>query len=152
MENEYIHSLVADCKQALAATPTKDFVMLSLDDTIGISSAIYVIEELDSDPRKTFDAFLEFKNKKLRKCPKPNQPSSVLYVGSSTTNLKRRLKQHQGDGPKDTYALNLNCWFKGRYRILIKEYQVSSSILQILEDNLSSQLKPAFGKLGGNSR
>lgn len=152
MENKYIHALIDDCKQALAAVPEKDFVMQSPDDIMGISSAIYVIEELGGDPRKTFDDFLKFKNESERKCPKPNKPSSVLYVGSSTTNLKRRLEQHLGNGPKATYALNLNCWFKGEYRISIKEYRVPRSILQILEDNLARQLGPAFGKLGGNSK
>lgn len=43
MENNYIHALIEDCKQALAAVPERDFVMRSPNDIIGITSAIYVM-------------------------------------------------------------------------------------------------------------
>lgn len=152
MNNEYIHQLLDDCKQALAATPTKDFVLHSPDDIIGISSAIYVIMETGGDAHDTFDRFLTYKKKRERKCSKPNKPNSVLYVGSSTTNLKKRLEEHRGNGHPETYALHLNHWFEGNYEILVKEYNVHRRVLQILEDNLSNQLQPAFGKLGGNSK
>lgn len=43
-------------------------------------------------------------------------------------------------------------WFKGRYKITIKVYDEELGVLQIIEDNISHNLKPAFGKLGGNNK
>lgn len=59
-----------------------------------------------------------------------------------------------GCGPKGTYALQLNYWYKGGYQILVKIYCacVSADVLQIIEDDLSDKLEPAFGKRGGNGR
>jgi len=75
-------------------------------------------------------------------------------VGSSTTGLKKRIKEHLGDGSKSTYSLQLKHWFNGSYRITIKVYddKISREVIQIIEDNLSHQLKPAFGKQGGNNK
>jgi len=78
----------------------------------------------------------------------------ALYVGSSTTGLKKRIKEHLGDGSKSTYSLQLKHWFNGNYKITIKVYddKISREVIQIIEDNLSHQLKPAFGKQGGNNK
>jgi hypothetical protein len=47
----------------------------------------------------------------------------------------------------------LKYWFKGKVKITIYEYDdISIDILQIIEDNLSYNLKPAFGKMGGNNK
>ena len=84
-----------------------------------------------------------------------------MYVGSSTTNLYKRIKEHQGYGNAATYALNLKHWFKGTYRIWICEYKLVSNepyqrdirnIIQLLEDAISYDLKPAFGKQGSNNK
>ena len=75
-----------------------------------------------------------------------------MYVGSSTTGIKNRLKQHLGQGHKATYALHLNQWFQGQVKITIKQYDVENQVLQLIEDDLSDQLKPAFGKLGANNK
>ena len=101
----------------------------------------------------TFTELKASKNKNERKCPKLNKPSSTLYVGSSTTGLKKRIKEHLGDGNKHTYALQLKHWFKGKYKITIKVYNSDTQreIIQLIEDNLSYYLKPAFGKKGGNN-
>jgi len=76
----------------------------------------------------------------------------MMYVGSSTTGIRKRIEQHIGDGYKGTYALHLRHWFNGTYKITIKQYDESKDVLQIIEDDLSDKLKPAFGKQGGNNR
>ena len=76
----------------------------------------------------------------------------MLYVGSSTTNLSKRISEHLGRGNKATYALHLEHWCKDKYRITVKVYDVASEVLQIIEDALSFELKPAFGKQGANNR
>ena len=77
-----------------------------------------------------------------------------MYVGSSVTNIRKRIEQHKGLGYPGTYALHLGYWFKGSYKITIKEYKASLSkeVLQIIEDSLSYDLSPAFGKKGGNNK
>lgn len=75
-----------------------------------------------------------------------------MYVGSSTTGVKKRIQQHMGDGHAGTYALHLKHWFKANYRITIKQYSETKEVLQIIEDDLSESLKPAFGKQGGNNK
>ena len=75
-----------------------------------------------------------------------------MYVGSSTTDVKKRIEQHLGNGLKDTYALHLSHWFKGKYKITIRVYDEPIEVLQIIEDALSHDLSPAFGKRGGNNK
>lgn len=124
----------------------------------GIKSAIYVIEEVDGDMDKTFSEFVDYKKAQKsqetesRACPKENHPSPVLYVGSSTTGVKNRINQHLGDCPNKTYALRLKNWFKGKYKITVLVYDEPIEVLQIIEDALAFELKPAFGKKGGNNK
>jgi len=40
----------------------------------------------------------------------------------------------------------------GEYKITILVYDEPIEILQIIEDNISYNLKPAFGKMGGNNK
>ncbi len=89
---------------------------------------------------------------KQRACPKLNAPSPVLYVGSSTSGVRKRIEQHLGEGAKDTYALQLKHWFRGKYKITIKVFDQPKEVLQIIEDSLSFELAPAFGKQGGNNK
>ena len=65
---------------------------------------------------------------------------------------EKRIKEHIGDGNKNTYSLQLKHWFNGKYKITIQIYEEPIEVLQIIEDNLSYQLKPAFGKQGGNNK
>lgn len=148
----YIDRLIASCESAKAAKPTREFIFSDLSDLEGIRQAIYFIELLDGDAEQTFNAFRDFKNTKQRKCAKLNSSSAVLYVGSSTTGVKKRIQQHLGSGHKETYALHLSHWFDGNYKITVREYDVPNDVLQIIEDDLSDQLKPAFGKPGGNNK
>ena len=148
----YIDRLMASCQSAKAAKPTREFIFSDLSGLEGIQKAIYVIEQMTGDAEQTFKAFSDYKNTKQRKCAKLNAPSNVLYVGSSTTGVKKRIQQHLGDGHKETYALHLSHWFDGDYKITVREYDVPNYVLQIIEDDLSDQLKPAFGKQGGNNK
>jgi len=154
MNFEYIDTLIKNCKLAKKIKPNREFEFKSLSDLENISIAIYIIEEINGIPEETFFKLKEYKNTKERKCPKLNYASSILYVGSSTTGLKKRIKEHIGDGSKSTYSLQLKHWFEGSYKITIKEYddKISREVIQIIEDNLSHQLKPAFGKQGSNNR
>ena len=148
----YIDKLIENCEKAKVATPIREFVMNDLSDLVGINQSIYVIEQIGGDPEGTFRDFCRFKQTKARSCSRPNAPSSVLYVGSSTTGLGKRISEHLGKGNSKTYALHLEHWCKEKYRITIKVYDVAADVLQIVEDALSFELKPAFGKQGANNK
>jgi hypothetical protein len=148
----YIETLIANCERAKAAKPKKEFELGEVSELEGMESAIYIIEQVDGDNNKTFIDLSNYKKTKQRACPKLNAPSPVMYVGSSTTDVKKRIEQHLGNGPKDTYALHLSHWFKGKYKITIRVYDEPIEVLQIIEDALSHDLSPAFGKRGGNNK
>ena len=148
----YIDELIENCHTAKKAKPVRKFEMSELSELEGIQQAIYIIEQTSGDPEKTFGLLKEYKSKKERACPKLNTPSQVMYVGSTTTGLKKRIAQHIGEGHKNTYSLHLKHWFNDNYKITIKEYDLSKEVLQIIEDALSEELKPAFGKSGSNNK
>lgn len=148
----YIDELIESCQAAKRAKPTREVDGSDLANLDGIEKAIYVIEEVGGDPEKTFMAFSRYKEKKERACAKLNAPSRVMYVGSSTTGVKKRIEQHMGQGHKGTYALHLSHWFCGTYKVTVRQYDVSAEVLQILEDDLAERIKPAFGKQGGNNK
>lgn len=150
----YIDTLIANCKIAKIAQPTREIEVSVPDLSIldGIEKAIYTIEEIDGNPEQTFLAFSGFKMTGIRACAKLNAPSKIMYVGSSTTGVKKRIEQHVGLGHKSTYAIHLKHWFTGKYKITVKQYDVSDKVLQIIEDDLSEKLKPAFGKRGSNNK
>jgi hypothetical protein len=148
----YIDNLIRNCERAKEAKPVREFVMNSISDLRDINKAIYIIEQLNGDPKKTFQDFERYKKSKERACAKLNSPSMVMYVGSSTTGLQNRISQHLGDGNKATYALHLKHWYSGQYKIQIKVYEEPDAVLQIIEDDLSDKLKPAFGKQGANNK
>ena len=152
MNFEYIDKLIKNCELAKQSKMIQEFEYTNLSALDNISTAIYIIEEINGDKEKTFSDLKIYKNTKQRKCPKLNSASQVLYVGSSTSGLKKRINEHIGNGSKNTYSLHLKHWFKGKYKITIQIYEEPIEILQIIEDNLSYQLKPAFGKQGGNNR
>jgi len=148
----YIDSLIDNCQKAKFAKPVSEFVLTKTSQLNGINTAIYVVEEVGGNNNETFNSFSNYKKSKKRACPKLNHPSPVMYVGSSTTGVKKRIEQHLGKGPKDTYALHLEHWFKGQYKITIKVYDQPQAVLQVIEDALSHELAPAFGKRGGNNK
>ena len=151
----YIDNMIANCELARSARPKRtisiekdgDFSVLN-----GILKAVYIIKEVDGDNEKTFRDFCEYKSRKERACPRANSPSETMYVGSSTTGIFNRIKQHTGIGPRTTYSLNLKEWFSGKYIITVMEYDVTSEVIQIIEDSISFDIKPAFGKMGCNNK
>ncbi len=148
----YIDKLIANCEEAKIAKPTREFILDELSQLDGIKTAIYIIEQVSGDISHAFDSLSKYKASKERACPALNAPAKVMYVGSSTTNIKSRIKQHLGDGNKGTYALHLKHWFDGDYKITIKEFDKTRDVLQIIEDDISDRLSPAFGKKGGNNK
>ena len=148
----YIDRLIESCNAAKKAEPVQEFIVRDISEVKGIKNAIYIFTEIGGDPELTFNQLLNFKKEKSRACPALNSPSRTMYVGSSTTGVDKRINQHIGNGPKGTYALHLSHWFKGNYEILVKEYDCSREVIQIVEDNISDILNPAFGKKGGNNK
>jgi hypothetical protein len=136
----YLEKLISNCESAMKAIPSREFVMQEISELDEITQAIYVLE------------FSRYKQTSSRRCARLNSPSIFLYVGSSVTKLKNRIKEHDGDGSPSTYALNLKHWFKGNKKITIKVYDQSREVLQLIEDALADDLKPAFGKKGSNTR
>lgn len=156
----YLEELKVLIEKALKAEPKKIFEMKNLSDLDHVGHAIYVIEEIEGNPKTTYEAFSEYKSgqnmkpkAERRACAALNAPSQILYVGSSTTGIKNRIKGHLGDGPKGTYALQLRHWFGGKYKITVRDYdRLDPRVIQLLEDDLSYALEPAFGKKGGNGK
>jgi len=69
-------------------------------------------------------------------------------LGVNTDPIRAVLAQ----GISIACALHLEHWFAGNSKITAKIYDEPAAVLQIIEDDLSDTLKPAFGKQGGNSR
>jgi len=149
---KYLQDLIENAHKALTVFPVRTLIVENLEEIENIKQGIYVIEEIEGDKEKTFNDFLDYKKEKFRSMPSPNKPSNVLYVGSSISNLKYRLNQHLGKGARQTYALHLSCWFKGKVTIKIMEYNTTPEILQLIEDSIAFDLQPAFGKRGGNGK
>jgi len=148
----YIDNLIKNCLNAKLATPVQEIEVTNVSQLDGILKAVYVFEQVVGDPRETYQALASYKATKDRACPRLNKPSMVMYVGSSSTGVKSRIEQHIGKGHKSTSALHLSHWFKGDYKITVKQYDVPNEILQILEDAIAYELEPAFGKRGGNNK
>ena len=148
---EYLDSLINACQTAKSAKPINEFTVYNPDSIPDINKGIYIIREIGGNPDKTHQEFIEFKASKSKACCKVNKPSQVLYVGSSTTGIKKRLTQHLVNCADQTYALHLYAWFKGKYQVVVLEYDEPNEVIQLIEDNISNNLKPAFGKQGGNN-
>ena len=149
---KYLEQLIQDAQKALITFPIKQLIVENVEDVKDVKQGIYIIEEIEGDKEKTFKDFLEYKKEKFRSMPAANQPSDILYVGSSVSNIKYRLLQHLGKGARQTYALHLNCWFNGKVRIKVLEYDTTPEILQLIEDSIAFDLQPAFGKRGSNGK
>jgi len=149
---KYLENLIRDAEIALKTKPTSEEVITNLCsiNSLNITAGIYTIEEVNGNKINTYNKFIAFKQKQLVAMPKLNLPSDVLYVGSSRKNLKNRLLQHAGLGYRKTYALHLKEWFSGELKITVKNYNVSDSVLQLIEDAIAFELLPAFGKRGSS--
>ena len=160
----YIDNLIENCQKAKATKPVREHVIISPFEVSelklrAIKRAIYIIEQIGGDIKKTRENFSEYRKSKARNCSQDNKrPSHIMYVGSSTTDLEKRISEHMGNRSKGTYALNLDHWFSGefggKYKITIQEYEenISRDVLQIIEDSIAHERRPAFGKSGGNNK
>lgn len=120
-------------------------------------NVIYTIKQIGGEISQTIDAFKKRKNDKLYPLALPkinNSGSETLYVGSSVNKFGTRLRLHLGANSPRTYALHLSEWFQGSISLTVWQYDlnISRDILQLIEDNLSFELKPRFGKMGANNR
>jgi hypothetical protein len=84
--------------------------------------------------------------------------SDILYVGSSTTDFKTRIKNHLGTEGTRVYSLHLCKWDNClEYDLKISAYEVISEseetverfIVEILEQQFWDKLSPIFGKRSG---
>ncbi len=84
--------------------------------------------------------------------------SDVLYVGSSTTDFKTRIKNHLGTEGTRVYSVHLCKWDNClEYDLKIFAYEVISKsdetierfIVEILEQQFWDKLSPIFGKRSG---
>ena len=168
----YLSNLIANINTAKQTLPARKFefaaefpmsesAQLENQTDMGILSeiehGIYIIRFAQPEKVEVSQVrrlLIEYKSNKERSCPKINKNTSpVIYVGSSTTGLVKRLSQHFGFGPSKTYALHLQHWFKGFVSIDVLDYtDTTRPVLQLVEDAISSELMPMFGKQGGNSK
>ena len=109
------------------------------------------------------NAFPAAQGRNLReyaRCQKNNRSgaTTTLYVGSSLTAIKLRLKQHLWQGPVGTYAMHTHRWAEqinapADGAVLVRIRKVTDpnglGLTQNLEDALWRELRPMFGKLGG---
>ncbi|GAA6765683.1 hypothetical protein AAFH68_16210 [Flavobacterium sp. CGRL1] len=129
---------------------------------------IYVFEIQSAENARTLigqfeDFYLENKRKTDRiekiKLSKYNKRfSNVLYVGSSTTDFKTRIKYHLGTEAGGVYSMHLSKWDNSfEYDLKISAYQVISQsgqiverfIVEIIEQQIWDKLNPVFGKRSG---
>lgn len=125
---------------------------------------IYNIELTDTEKRKkllkAFESFSKLNKTKTKNENRLNhskdnkRDSTTLYVGSSTSNFKSRLKDHLGVKKSvRTYAMHLSKWDDGMdYTIRIKTYKLSKTeriVVEIIEQQIWDQLQPVFGKRSG---
>lgn len=149
---KYLDKLIESCEVAKSTQPITEFTVTNFDEVPDIKKAIYIIREIGGNPDSTFNSFVTFKQTKNKACSKENAPSGVLYVGSSTSGLKKRLRQHLVSCSDKTYSLHLYAWFTGQYEINVLQYDAPTEIIQLIEDSISFDLAPAFGKQGGNNK
>ncbi len=153
----YIDQIIEDCQAAKKAETVYEGEFDDFSKIPDVRCAVYVIRQIEGNKEENLARFKKIKIDEKGKASYPklnekNQYNSVLYVGSSKGNLRTRLTQHIKGDSRKTSSLKLNEWFKGTYKIEIKVYEEKQSVLQIIEDNLAYQLKPVFGKMGGNGR
>ena len=81
--------------------------------------------------------------------------SGTLYVGSSRSGFRDRMRKHIGTTNTRTYAMHLKEWLKSTPGHIEVEYftfedKVSHLQLQVIEDSLWDYYSPIFGKKGAH--
>ncbi len=165
--NDYIDQLIQHCEEAkntenrFRETFTRDDYNSGKHELYDpkATKAIYVIKSPGSDLIKTSCYLKDKKKKTTRAYPRINKPieTDVMYVGSSSTDLKKRLKEHLKSGHEKTSSLHMETWEEEYRRNIVVEVRyyeedLSRNVLQIIEDGLSYELKPIFGKPGSNGK
>lgn len=136
------------------------------------NSKIPIIYVISVDSKSIADnlitKFIEFWELNLKKTKNKDRvnvsryndrTSKVLYVGSSTTNFKARIKNHFGVLGSRVYSLHLSKWdtdleYTINIDILKVESKINSEIVdrfvvEIIEQQLWEKLRPVFGKKSG---
>ncbi|AIL46975.1 hypothetical protein [Elizabethkingia anophelis] len=84
--------------------------------------------------------------------------SKVLYVGSSTTDFRTRIKNHLGTEGIRTYSMHLCKWDNGLdYNLNISAFEligentekIDRFLVEIIEQQFWEELRPVFGKKSG---
>lgn len=130
---------------------------------------VYIIEILDNNSKSNLiEQFLSFstqnkskiKNKDRINHSRYNETdSSILYVGSTINDFRKRLYDHLGiKNSVRTYSLHLSKWDNSiEYSIRISLYEIKylsnkipeRGIVELIEQQIWDQLKPIFGKKSG---
>jgi hypothetical protein len=135
----------------------KESVRAELTEILGKAcTAIYIIKLGPTADRVAVrDALNLQKTRKLdgRAYPRIHKVSGseFMYVGSSG-NCVKRLMEHLGFGAKSTYSLHMSSWatgLVGDFEIEILKYtDIDQTVLCAIEDQLSKEMKPLFGRRG----
>ncbi|GAB4012442.1 hypothetical protein GCM10028808_28560 [Spirosoma migulaei] len=120
-------------------------------------SGIHIYWIAVDQPGQLLKQFKEITGKTTYKCARDNKStdSEFIYVGSCTkTKLGHRFRQHCGWDNDQTYSLQLKKWLTDDQLIFTFTYAEidDSFVAQQLEDQLHRDLKPLFGKSGGNNK
>lgn len=173
-ELDVIERLVNSAREAEPIAQPFQFNNVRLDSDLGElrnsrGCHIYIFELAD-EAANAVDVRNALIQQKLRvpyrKYPKVNlEPSRILYVGSSQKNIYGRVQQHldgRSDDRNGTYALKLGDWMTEPVNLHVRNYgkiiddegdgNIEASVLQIVEDSIAQNLRPMFGKQGGNGR
>lgn len=163
----YLDRLIQSCTLAKTVKAVEQFTLLNTDDLTRLKdyhgqSVIYTIELIDADEYLLFEQLKAFyrEQKQLKASgqayfcgPRPNQAAKILYVGSSRTSIYQRIRQHLGVHSPKTHALHLDQFSNAQVKIRFYIYPtLEPLILQLIEDDLSDLLQPAFGKQGANNK
>lgn len=137
----------------------KESLSAELTEILGKTcTAIYIIKlGPDADPIAVRDALNRQKAERLddRAYPRINKVpiGEYMYVGSSSRgDCVKRLLEHFGFGYNRTYSLHISAWANGLvgdFEIEILKYtDIEPAVLCAIEDHLSKELKPLFGRRG----
>ena len=112
----------------------------------------------------SFENFSRKNKKKIKNKDRVNisryntRNSKFLYVGSSTTDIHSRIKNHFGTRGVRVYGLHLCKWDQDlEYDVIVSTYEVSNAakettsrvLVELLEQQIWDKLCPIFGKRSG---
>lgn len=142
-------------QEALTAAGAKDFVNVGLADLPPRNPTLYRIGvPADFDPELVLKAFDAGRRAAPERCfsRRHGPRSRFLYVGRSSS-IRKRIHEHLGFGPRQTYALNLASWARVleiplELECATYDEGISPLALPHLEDCLWASSMPMFGRQG----